>query len=206
MKIQLDYKDIKGMTHLYFVRHAEPNFDNHNDRSRELSKKGLEDRKLVTKYLSDRSVDAVISSPFKRAIDTVSDFAKTYGYEIEVVDDFRERKVDSCWIEDFYGFSKKQWEDFDFKLSDGETLRETQNRNIRAVNQILEHYNGKTVVIGSHGTALCTIINYFRRDFGFKEFERIRTLMPWIVCLSFFKQQCVKIESYNVFTKQSEEI
>ena len=194
------------MTRLYFVRHAEPNFDNHNDRLRELSQKGLEDRRLVTEYLADKSVDAVISSPLKRAIDTVSDFAKTYRHEIKVVEDFRERKVDGCWIEDFYGFSKKQWEDFDYKLSDGETLRETQNRNIRALNQLLEHYNGKTVVIGSHGTALSTVINYFRSDFGFKDFERIRTLMPWIVCFSFLGRQCVKIESYNIFTKQGEEI
>ena len=29
------------MTTVYFVRHAEPNYDNHDDMSRELSKKGL---------------------------------------------------------------------------------------------------------------------------------------------------------------------
>ena len=36
------------MTHVYFVRHAEPNYENHDDSSRELSSKGLADRVLVT--------------------------------------------------------------------------------------------------------------------------------------------------------------
>lgn len=54
------------MTTVYFVRHAEPNYENHDDMSRELSAKGLEDRKLVTKFLYDKAVDIVLSSPFKR--------------------------------------------------------------------------------------------------------------------------------------------
>lgn len=35
------------MTTVYFVRHAEPNYNNHDDELRELTEKGLEDRKLV---------------------------------------------------------------------------------------------------------------------------------------------------------------
>lgn len=194
------------MTTVYFIRHAEPNYENHDDRRRELSEKGMADRKLVTEYLSNIAIDMVVSSPYKRAVDTVADFARTYGYEIEMLEDFRERKVDSGWIEDFYEFSKKQWEDFDYKRSDGETLREVQTRNVDALMGVLACYPEKTIVVGSHGTALCTIINYFRKDFGFQAFENIRALMPWIVCIHFKGQECVKIQSYNVFTKQTKEL
>lgn len=38
------------MTKVYFGRHAEPNFNNHDDRNRELTAKGLADRKLVTAF------------------------------------------------------------------------------------------------------------------------------------------------------------
>lgn len=191
------------MTSLYFIRHAEPNYENHNDYLRELSEKGMTDRKLITEYLSNISVNAVLSSPFKRAIDTVADFAGTYGYEIEIIENFRERKIDSCWIDNFHEFSRHQWEDFDYKLSDGESLREVQNRNINALTDVLTRYTDKTVVIGSHGTALSTIINYFRKDFGFNEFENIKALMPWIVRFNFNGLQCIKIESYDVFTKKA---
>ena len=41
------------MTNVFFVRHAEPNYDNHDDMSRELSERGLKDRTLVTEFLQD---------------------------------------------------------------------------------------------------------------------------------------------------------
>ena len=83
------------MTTVYFVRHAEPNYENHDDRTRELSPKGMEDRRLVTKFLSDKKVDVVLSSPYRRAVDTVSEFAESQGLAIRIVEDFRERRIDS---------------------------------------------------------------------------------------------------------------
>ena len=133
------------MTKVFFVRHAEPNYENHDDRIRELSPRGMEDRKKVTAFLDDKNIDIVVSSPFKRAVDTVKDFADKNGMIVEIVEDFRERKVDSGWIEDFTSFSKKQWSDFSFKLSDGECLKEVQDRNISALNNVLEQYSGKNI-------------------------------------------------------------
>lgn len=189
----------ENMTHVYFVRHAQPNYDNHDDLLRELTEKGMQDRKLVTEFLKEKSIDAVLSSPYKRSVDTVKDFADTYGFDIETIDDFRERKIDSCWIEDFNSFSKRQWEDFDYKLQDGETLREVQNRNIAALENVVKTYENKNVVIGSHGTALSTIINYYQSSFQFADFEKIKSLMPWIVCFTFDGAQCVEIEHFNLF-------
>ena len=187
------------MTTVYFVRHAEPNYNNHDDRERELTEKGLQDRTLVTKFLEDKGVDVVLSSPYKRSVDTILDFAGKNSLEISYVDNFRERKIDSVWIEDFAGFSKKQWENFDFKLADGESLGEVQKRNIQALNHALKEYADKTIVVGSHGTALSTIINYYDTSFGYEDFEKIRTLMPWIVKFTFQDTECVGIEQYNLF-------
>lgn len=187
------------MTKIYFVRHAQPNYENHNDILRELSLKGLEDRKKVTDFLSDKSVDLVLSSPFKRAIDTVGDFAQKFGFEIETIEDFRERKIDSAWIEDFEAFSKKQWEDFNYKLSDGECLKEVQDRNISALNLVLKKYPDKTIVIGSHGTTLSTIINNFNKSFCYEDFKRIKNIMPWIVEFNFDENgTCTKIQEHLI--------
>ena len=189
----------KSLTTVYFVRHAQPNYENHDDILRELTAKGLEDRKLVTKFLTDKKVDVVLSSPFHRSIDTVRHFADSKGLEIGIIDDFRERRVDSVWIEDFNGFCKKQWEDFSYKLSDGECLAEVQERNISALNQVLKEYAGKTIVVGSHGTALSTIVNYYDNSFGHAEFEKIRGLMPWVVEFAFDGQKCVGIKQFYLF-------
>jgi len=173
------------MTRVYFVRHAEPNYSNHDDRNRELTERGMRDRSLVTEFLLDKNVDAVISSPYRRAVDTIEEFARLRGLAVELMEDFRERRVDSCWIEDFTAFSRRQWNDFSYRLSDGECLEEVQKRNISALNRVLERYPGKVIAIAGHGTAICTVMNYFDSSFGYSEFERIKKLMPWIVEFEF---------------------
>lgn len=190
------------MTKVYFVRHCEPNYNNHDDELRELSEKGLKDRKLATKFLEGKEIDYVLSSPYKRAIDTVKDFADKFNLEIKTVFDLRERKVDNCWIEDFDGFCKNQWNDFNYKLIDGETLKEVQNRNINALNKILKEYENKNIVIGSHGTALSMIINYYDKSFNYENFKKIKSLMPWIVSFTFHEDKCLSIEQYNIFNKE----
>lgn len=193
-----------AMTNIYFVRHAEPNYNNHDDLTRELSPKGLKDRELVTEFLADKQVDIVLSSPYKRAVDTVAHFASLRNLPITTIYDFRERKVDSVWIDDFDAFTRNQWEDFNYKLTDGETLAEVQKRNIAALQEVIEHHKSKTVVIGSHGTALSTIINYFVPQFGIEEFTRIKSIMPWIVRFSFSDNDCVQIEEYGLFSGASQ--
>lgn len=188
-------------TEIYFVRHASPNYDNHEDSERELTAKGLEDSKLVTSFLNDKKIDVVLSSPYRRAVDTVKNFADTKNLKINLCSDFRERKVGNMWIENFEMFSKRQWEGFDYKLPEGESLKEVQKRNIDALAEILKKCEGKRIVIGSHGTALCTVIHYFVPIFGYEDFQKIKNLMPWIVTFCFQQNLCTEIRSTDLFTQ-----
>lgn len=187
------------MTTIYFVRHSEPDYNNHDDLARPLTEKGEKDVELVSKFLEEKQIDIVLSSPYKRAIDTVKKCSDMINKKVIIVKDFKERKVGNCWIEDFNEFAMKQWNDFDYKLSDGECLREVQQRNINALKNILVNYENKNIVIGSHGTALSTIINYYDKAYVYKEFNEIRMLMPWIVKFEFDSEQCLSIERINVF-------
>ena len=173
------------MTQIYFVRHAQPLYRNHDDAGRELSPKGLADRELVTDFLLDKNIDVILSSPYRRAVDTVRHFADTVRMPIIHVPDFREREVAGEWIDDFDAFCKRQWADFDYRLPGGECLREVQSRNISALSRVLKEYEGQRVVIGGHGTSIATILHYFDPTFGYEGFESIRRLMPWIVRLDF---------------------
>lgn len=185
------------MTNIYFVRHAEPNFSNHDDRSRELTEKGMLDRIAVTEYLKDKEIHAVLSSPYRRAVDTVKHFADAQGMEIELIEDFRERRVDSVWIDDFNAFAQKQWADFEYKLTDGECLREVQARNIEALKDVLRRYQGRNVAVGSHGTAIATILQYFDDTFGYEDFRRIQKIMPMIVRFAFDGEKYLTIGIYD---------
>lgn len=183
------------MTTIYFVRHAEPNYDNHDDLTRELTTKGLEDAKKVTEFLKDKGIQVAYSSPYKRAVDTIKDFTDKVGLEIQLETDFRERAVGD-WVENFTEYSIRQWSDFDYKLSGGECLREVQERNICALQNVLKENDGKTLVIGTHGTALSMIMNHYQPEFGYEEFLRIKDVMPWIVRLVFEDGNCKGIKEF----------
>ncbi len=186
------------MTNVYFIRHAESRYDA-DDRTRGLSDKGLRDRALAADFLADKSIDAVLSSPYRRAVETVQVFADTHGLPVIPVEDFRERCIADVWIEDFREFTRRQWEDHDFRLDGGESLREVQQRNISALTDVLRQYTGKNVAIGTHGTALSTIIHHFVPTFGSADFDKIRGKMPWAVHFVFDGGRCVRITGHDLF-------
>ena len=80
-------------TKVYFIRHAEPNYDNHDDISRELSPKGLQDSQQIVTILRDEQIDYFYSSPYKRAIDTILPLAAFHQKEIYHIAHFSERKI-----------------------------------------------------------------------------------------------------------------
>ena len=93
-----------------------------------------------------------------------------------------------------------QWNDFTYKLSDGECLQEVQTRNMSALQQVLNKYAGKNIVVGSHGTALSTIINYYDHFFGYNDFEKIKNVMPWIVEFVFDEDtKCIMIKEHDLY-------
>ena len=188
------------MTNVYFIRHAESRYDA-DDRTRGLSDKGLRDRVLAAEFLSDKAIDTVLSSPYRRAVETVQEFADAHGLDVIPVEDFRERCIADVWVDDFREFTRRQWEDHDFKLNDGESLREVGQRNIAALTEVLRQYDGKNIAIGTHGTALSTIIHHFVPTFGYAEFERILGKMPWAVHFTFNGEQCLRIEGHDLFDK-----
>lgn len=186
-------------TRVYFVRHAQPNFENHDDRTRELSEKGRADRCLAAAFLLDKGVSAVFSSPYRRAVETVRPLADALGLPVEEIDGFRERRIDEMWIPDFEAFARRQWADFDYRLPGGEALSDVQKRGVAALEGILARCAGKTVAVGAHGTALSALVNRYDPSFGYEDFARIRPLMPWIVKFTFDGGACAGIEKIDLF-------
>ena len=89
------------MTIVYFVRHAQPEHDWKEDRTRPLTEEGKKDSAIVLEFLKDKKIDAFYCSPYKRSMDTIADAAAFFGKEI-ITDwtkgDFPTRRVCTrCW-------------------------------------------------------------------------------------------------------------
>jgi len=62
-----------------------------------------------------------------------------------------------------------QWADFSYSLPGDEYLAEVQERNIAALNNVLDMYKNKNNVVGTRSIALSTIINFYDKSFGFND-------------------------------------
>ncbi len=173
------------MKHIFFVRHAQPDYNCKVDATRPLTEKGRADSLLVARFLQGEEIGAVYSSPYERCVETVRPFAEQVNLPIVLADDFRERKIDDEWIEDFSAFAKRQWQDFTFKLAGGESLAEVQKRNVERLTLLLQQEKAENIVIGTHGTALATILHYYDPAFGEEGFQKLRPLTPCVIKVSF---------------------
>lgn len=170
------------ITNIYFVRHANSSYTP-DELNRPLSEKGLKDAKKVTELLSHKNITMVISSPYKRAIQTVEGTANRFGLTISIDEGFRERKLADSSVVNFDEVILKYWENFNFSLSGGETGYFAQDRGVQSLKSVLNKYCGGNVVIGTHGNIMVLIMNYYDKKYNCDFWNSLN--MPDIYKLSF---------------------
>lgn len=171
------------MTIIYFVRHAQPEHAWEDDRTRPLTGEGRRDSAIVFEFLKDKHIDAFYSSPYKRSMDTIADSADFFGKDIITDEDLREREKGENGNN--HGMFHKRWADHNYHEEGGESIAMVQKRNMRALTEILRDNIDKEVVVGTHGTALSTILNFYDKSFGCDDFLRIVDRMPYVIELDF---------------------
>lgn len=191
------------MTTIYFIRHAQSDTTIHDDRTRPLTEAGLKDSHLVTACLSSRGIRHILSSPYERTLQTVAHLSETLGLPIETDEDFREREAGGWHGDNFLGYIRAQWEDFSYRIEDGECLASVQQRMVAAVERAIDRYPGQTIAIATHGTALSVLINHYDSSLGYTNFMRILDVMPYVARLDFNEEgRCVKIQDTLLVQKQ----
>lgn len=153
---------------IYLARHSIVDKDINNDLNidslqlrNEKSTLSIEGEKLAEK-VSDmtefKNIDLVVSSSYVRAQSTAKYFARNNNCKVFVMSLFNERKhgvVD--WNELPENFERKQFEDFDFKMSNGESLNEVKKRLLEGLEFLLNSQYEKVLVI-SHATAITSLL------------------------------------------------
>lgn len=62
----------------------------------------------------------------------------------------------------------------DYKLPKGESIRDTQQRALTALNEILIQNQSKILLIGTHGTFLSALINHYDSTFKYNEWAQMK--------------------------------
>lgn len=158
-------------TYIYFVRHAESPFSLDAEQVRGLSERGYAAARKAAAVLAGEEIDAIVSSTFQRAIDTVKPLAELLGKEIMLLEALRERPIGSMRQEiseeELAAAIAKSFEDLDSCLPEGESTREARARAIPAIRELLAQYEGKKIAVGTHGNIMTIILQAFDDRYGF---------------------------------------
>ena len=189
--------------HVYFVRHGESdsNADGvvRGDKAM-LSEKGKVQADIVAKRMRNIEIDALISSPFPRTLDTASAISRELNLPIEQNELFVERKrpieaIGGNWKED--GIKKIQRDIFDgyalemHRYSDEENFEDLRTRANAAWEFLVAHPKDKICVV-THGiflrVLLCAAVQ--GSEFSGKDLQNfIRSTEPDNTGISYFAFQ-----------------
>ena len=149
------------MTEIILVRHGETEWNVAEVfRGRidiELNKTGIKQAGLLAEYLSDLKLDAIYSSPLKRALTTAEIIASYHKLDVEITPglidfDYGEwQGLPHQEVKDKYKELYAQWirNPHQVKIPAGESLDEVRKRATGVVDNIIAKYQG-TVVLVSH--------------------------------------------------------
>lgn len=145
------------MTTLILVRHAQSAPDpNLPERDWPLSELGRRQATELSPVLRELGVDALASSPFIRAVETLRPYADAADLPIAVDEDLRERSLGG-WLADVAEVEaavRRMHADLDFRLEGGETGRACIARFEAALERVVAANPGRRVAVGSHGGVL----------------------------------------------------
>ena len=123
-----------------------------------LNETGVQQAELLGEYLSGVKIDAVYSSPLKRALKTAEAIAGRHALEVNVVHglidfDFGEWQGFSHQeVKDKYKELYAEWINHpdQVRMPAGESLGDVRKRAMVVVNDIMERYHEGRVVLASH--------------------------------------------------------
>ena len=157
------------MTTLYLLRHARPSPPNEKDPDTPLSAQGIADAKALIKPLRSLNISRIVSSPLRRALQTVEPFAAWAGIPVETDPRLRERVMPLAMSpEDHIERVRISFDNLEYAAPDGESFGQTADRALMCLQQYATETTSGLLLVG-HGQCLTLILRSFdlRADFDF---------------------------------------
>jgi broad specificity phosphatase PhoE len=139
---------------LYFVRHGQTNSNAQAanqptiGNSEPLNELGIQQAGELADQLKNEKFDTIITSPFRRAVQTAEIVNKYHGRAIDIDDTWREVQtngyVDKNIWNDLFNFDKNASENT-------EALTDFFKRIYGSLDELIVKYGDKTVLVVSHG-------------------------------------------------------
>lgn len=192
---------------LMLVRHGETqwNLENRIVGHTEigLNSTGRRQVALLAQALGGQKVDALYSSPLRRAVETANEIAKEHGLDVVTDDALKEvdaGELDGIAIEEVVRCYGNFWEEWakgadTLRMPGGETMGELQDRAWSVTTRVVSDHPEGTVILVSH---TLTILSILTKALGMplEDFRRLRLSLASINTLD-FKGRVTSLVSFN---------
>lgn len=123
-------------------------------------------------FFANVKVEQIISSPYKRAIQTIQPLAERLKVEIEIDSQLEERVLSTEPLPDWFEKLRKTFDNHNLKFEGGESSEEAASRIIEVVESVFKSDFENTIIV-THGNLMALLLNHYNKQFGFVEWSNL---------------------------------
>ncbi|KRE34898.1 histidine phosphatase family protein [Paenibacillus sp. Soil522] len=154
---------------IYIVRHCKADGQSP---SANLTEEGYKQANRLAKFLYGKNIESIYSSPFVRAIDSISPLAQKLQVNLITDDRLSERILCSENHPNWREMLRNTFNDLELCYESGESSITAMDRALSVIKDVRE--SGLTnIVIVTHGNLMSLLFKYYDRKIGFKEWEAL---------------------------------
>ncbi|MFX0563385.1 histidine phosphatase family protein [Bacillus pumilus] len=172
----------------YIVRHCQANGQS-EDAS--LTPQGIAQSHELAQFFSGIHLNQIISSPYKRAIQTTEPLAHVKQLEIQIDQRLSERVLSSKPMDDWYEKLKLSFSDLHMTCEGGESSQEAMNRIVEALYEQINLGKDHTL-FATHGNIMSLLLKHADPTIGIKEWDQLSN--PDVYVLQYFRPDHVEIK------------
>jgi 2,3-bisphosphoglycerate-dependent phosphoglycerate mutase len=121
--------------------------------------------------LATAGIDRIVSSPFRRARDSIAPLAQHLRVDVEIDNRLAERVLGTGLV-DWRAALRTTFDDPDLCFEGGESCNVATARGVAALWDAVDHRGHPTAVV-THGNLLALLLRHFDPSVGYAEWERL---------------------------------
>lgn len=157
------------MQSIYLIRHAKATGQ---EPDAELTDEGLRQAEKLANILAHHSISYIVSSPWKRAVQTAMPLGIATPQPIHTDDRLQERILSSVNLPNWMDVLKRTYDDVDWVEEGGESSRTAAARGIALLEELWNRPEQHGAVV-THGNLLSLLIREHEPSFGFEEWAKL---------------------------------
>ena len=164
---------------IYLIRHCQATGQ---PATAELTEVGLKQAEALAKRLNEAGIQRIISSPYRRAIQSIEPFAFQQKIVIETDERLIERKLCEGHLPDWFEKLQETFIDLDLKLTGGESSREAMARGVALIQELIDE--SVPVAVVTHGNLLALILKHYQDEVDFDFWKNLQNPDIWLLELA----------------------